>query len=81
MKITRINTPKFKVGRFVLNEYELRQLMLEVATGVQPAGIKVKDSTGKVVEILANGSLSDNIVGLSVADDIALKLHRIQRTR
>jgi hypothetical protein len=35
MLITRIKTPKFKVGRYTLNEYELRQLQLEVAQGNQ----------------------------------------------
>ena len=41
--ITRIKPPKFKVGRNVLNEYELRLLMVEVARGLKPAGIKVKE--------------------------------------
>ena len=39
MKITRIKAPKFKVGRFVLNEYELRQLQYEVAQGLKPQRI------------------------------------------
>jgi hypothetical protein len=79
--IKRISAPKFKVGRFVLNEYELRQLMLDVANGNEAAGIKVKDSTGKVVEILEDGHLSGCIKGLDVADSLAMELHRLRRKK
>lgn len=41
--ITRIKPPKYKLGRYSLNEYELRQLMLEVAKGEKQAGQYIKD--------------------------------------
>ncbi len=40
---TRIKPPKFKVGKHVLNEYELRQLQLEVAQGKREGNIIVKE--------------------------------------
>jgi hypothetical protein len=79
IKLTRIATPKYKVGRYTLNEYEVRNLMLEVAKGEKPSGIKIKDSTGKVVEVLPNGNLSDTIAGFSIADELGMHLYRIQR--
>lgn len=52
MEITRIKNPKFRVGKFILNEYELRQLQLEVAKGLKPSGIKVKSLQNKIVDII-----------------------------
>ena len=76
MEIKRIKAPKFKVGRYVLNEYEFRNLQLEVALGIKPAGIKVKDALGTVVTIEENGCLSDSIEGLALAGDITLEILR-----
>lgn len=70
MEIKRIKAPKFRVGRHILNEYEFRQLQLEVALGIKPAGIKVKDSEGNESVILEHGSLSNNLQGLSIAIEL-----------
>ena len=43
MKITRITAPRFQVGRYVLNESELRMLCLEIAQGEKPANVLVTD--------------------------------------
>ena len=43
----RITPPKYKVGQFVLNEYEVRELLARVAEGtLDPKGIIIKDSIG-----------------------------------
>jgi hypothetical protein len=76
MEITRIKAPKFRVGRYVLNEYEFRNLQLEVALGVKPAGIKVTDAQGNRAVIEENGCLSDSIEGLALAGDITLEILR-----
>jgi hypothetical protein len=81
MIIKRIPTPKYKVGRYSLNECEVRNLMLEVAKGEKPAGIKIKDSTGKVVEVLSNGRLTDTLAGFADADNLAMELYRVQTRR
>lgn len=67
MEITRIKVPKFRVGRYVLNEYELRQLMLDVALGVKPAGIEVRDEYGVIATIRKDGGLSVNLEGLAIS--------------
>lgn len=72
MKIDRIKPPKYQVGRYSINEYELRQLMAQVATGDRQAGIKVKDETGHVATILENGRLSSNLKGLDINSKFTL---------
>lgn len=61
MEITRIKNPKFKVGRFVLNEYELRQLQLEVAQGLKPSGLRVTSLQNGISAIMmSNGKFETN---------------------
>jgi hypothetical protein len=77
--ITRIKPPKFKVGRNVLNEYELRLLMVEVARGLKPAGIKVKEGNIEST-ILESGRLSNNLPGLAIASQFTIDLLRLNRS-
>lgn len=71
---TRIPAPKYKIGKFVLNEYELRQLQLEIALGLKSGPYRVTDSMGKSANLIENsGLLDDRLHGLSLADDIAMK--------
>lgn len=75
MEIKRIKAPKFRVGKYVLNEYEFRNLQLEVALGIKPAGIKVTDSLGNKSTIIENGCLSHSLnetMGISVGLQIEL---------
>ena len=73
--IKRIPHPKFRVGRFVLNEYELRCLILEVAQGDKPEfiGSVVRDESGCSATITETGALSDRLPGLHIASEYALK--------
>jgi hypothetical protein len=84
MLITRIKTPKFKVGRYTLNEYELRQLQLEVAQGLKPAGIKVRSLNGQTVSITENGHMDrtfgDNS-GYDVGSKISIEMWRINKNK
>ena len=72
--IYRINPPKFRIGKYILNEYELRSLMLEVAQGhsVGFIGSKVTQE-GCIAYITADGSLNGRLPGLHIATDIAIK--------
>lgn len=79
MEITRIKAPKFRVGRYVLNEYELRQLMLDVVLGLKPAGIEVRDERGVVATIRKDGGLSNNLEGLAISGQ--LHIARIKAVR
>lgn len=74
MNITRVKPPKFKVGRYTLNEYELRTLMIEVAEGKKNAGIRVKDSNGNVGTILSSGFLDYNLKGFGMCSKLAMKI-------
>lgn len=84
MEITRIKNPKFKVGRFVLNEYELRQLQYEVAQGLKPSGISVKSLQNGVSSImLPNGKFETNFgnnSGYDIGSDISIKHWKLNRT-
>jgi hypothetical protein len=78
-KITRIKPPKFRVGRYVLNEYELRRLMVQVAAKKKPSGILVKDAEGRYATITEDGSLSRPLYGLDLISSCNLRLIRIRR--
>lgn len=81
MKITRIRPPKFRVGRMVINEYELRLLMLEVAEGTREPGIQVHEVGGRSVTIEEHGFLSEALEGLGVASGFTLALIRVRREK
>lgn len=77
--ITRIKPPKYKVGRYSLNEYELRQLMLEVAKKEKPFGQTVKDQTGYCATIQEDGSLSCNLFGTDIMSNATLQMLGLRR--
>lgn len=79
--ITRIKPPKYKVGRYSLNEYELRQLMLEVAKKEKPFGQTVKDQKGYCATIQEDGSLSCNLFGTDIMSLATLQMIRVRRER
>ena len=79
MNITRVKPPKFKVGRYTLNEYELRTLMLEVAKGLKPENIKVKDINGNTAIINSDGTLSRTLEGMSIHSTLTIELIKIRR--
>lgn len=81
MKITKVRPPKFRVGRNILNEYELRNLMLEVCNGERPAGIVVKDEKGFTATIQYDGGLSDNLFGLALMSGYTLAMIRVRRIK
>ena len=80
-KFTRIKAPKYRIGRYVLNEYELRCLQVEVARGLKQPGIKVKDDANQIATIQANGSMDINVEGYDITSRYALNLIAIRRDR
>jgi hypothetical protein len=61
LKVTRIVSPKFKVGYAVLNHEEITQLRFEVMKGEKPANITVTCMhTGFVNTILSNGYFKES---------------------
>ena len=81
MNITRIKPPKYKVGRYVLNEYEVRCLMSEVCLGQKNPGIKITDSDGTTAEILPTGRLTKNLKGFDVSGNYTLIILREERKK
>jgi hypothetical protein len=81
MKITRIKPPKYKVGKYSLNEYEVRNLQVEVAKGLKPHGIKVKDEKGKTGIIREDGLLTEKMYGYDITAMICLELLGINKNK
>jgi|DEB19_MinimDraft_2_1074335.scaffolds.fasta_scaffold04948_3 hypothetical protein len=85
IKITRIKTPKFKVGRYTLTECELRQLQLEVAQGLKPAGIKVRSlSNNQTVSITETGYMDRNFgegSGYDVGSSICIEMWKLKNKK
>jgi hypothetical protein len=80
-ELKRIKPPKFKVGKYSLNEYELRQLQLDVAKGLQPSGIVVKDCNNNRAVINDDGSLTDDLTGMDWSIKIKLELLSVRNSK
>lgn len=82
MKIQRIKSPKYRVKRYVLNEYELRNLMLQVAKKEQPSNIVVTEiETGFKATILEDGSLDfvhNSFESLSLSTNFKFELLKLR---
>jgi hypothetical protein len=80
---TKIKAPKFKINGRILNEYELRTLMLEVALGrTDCVGRTVKCMiSGDKAKMLPNGCLSNSFESLTVADTLAINLFNVNKGR
>lgn len=62
LSFSRIKPPKFYIGRSVLNEYELLQIMAEVAKGARdPEGVIVRDEYGNTSPIRHDGRLMNDM--------------------
>jgi hypothetical protein len=74
MKIKRITAPMFKVIGILINEYELRQLMVDVKKGIVPANIKVTDAAGNESLINEHGFLTNDLNGLDLVSNLTIAL-------
>lgn len=82
LPIIRIKPPKYKVGKYVLNEYELRCLLVEVCEGRAMGDIHVSDEFGNSTKILPDGRLEHNCLnGLDINSLFTLRLIRNRRER
>ena len=78
-KFTRIKAPRYRIGRHVLNEYELRCLQVEVARGLKQPGIKVKDDANQIATIQADGTMDIHVAGYGICSRYTLDLIAIRR--
>ncbi len=83
MKFKRIKPPKFYIGRYALNEYELMQVMLEVAEGRREHGLVVKNKRGAKTLIRPDGTLRPTVTdfGFSMSHVFFAKLLEADRKR
>jgi hypothetical protein len=81
--LPKIKAPKFKVAsKFILNECELRCLLVEVGKGNVKSGISVVDmETKEKAYILESGALSDRLKGLSICSNFAIELMDIKNKK
>ena len=65
--LPKIKPPKFKVaGKYILNEYELRCLMLEIAKGNIQSGISVVDMQSKQKGFIREDGAISTYLGCSL---------------
>ena len=79
ISFNRIKIPRFKIGRFVLNEYEVRQIMSEVAEGKRKGNIKFKDNEGNTITIENDGTCSQPPKGFEIASSFTLRSIKARR--
>lgn len=73
--LPRVKAPTFKIGPCILNEYELRQLQINVAKKEIKGNIKVKCvMSGQIFNITEAGLFDNTPPGLQMADNMALEL-------
>lgn len=78
----RISPPKYKVGRFVLNEYELREMIARISEGdLDPEGIVVIDEIGNHVTFDSDGVGSQNLHGFGINSQFTLRKIRAIRLK
>lgn len=81
IKITKVNPVKFFVGRYSLNELELKTLQLEVAEGSKPPGILIKDEKGNIASIQPDGRLDNYLYGLDLSINLNIKIVQANRIK
>jgi hypothetical protein len=88
MEMKRITAPKFKVGRFVINEYEARSLQVQTALGnIAPYTITIKEIDPKTRRVIGtaqmkeDGSLTRPLPGYAIASGFTIDLIRIKREK
>lgn len=77
----RIKAPKYKVGKFMLNEYELRYLMYQIANGEisNYEKLTVKDELGNTATFDEYGKTSCSLKGLDMIDTFVLDQYKAMR--
>ena len=70
--LPKIKAPKFKVAsKYILNEYELRYLMLETAKGNIQSGLSVVDMQSKQKGFIRD----DGAISTDIGDSLRMNAH------
>jgi len=71
---SRIVPPKYRVGRYTLNEYEVRELLARVSEGIlNPEGIIIEDALGVKSTINSRGVTSNNLYGFDLSYKLTIR--------
>ena len=71
---SRIVPPKYKVGRFTLNEYEVRELLARVSEGkLDPGPLVIEDCLGVKATIDEHGNLSNRLSGMDLIYKLSIR--------
>lgn len=80
--LPRVKAPTFKIGPCILNEYELRQLQIDVAKKEIKGNIKVKCVlSGNTFNITETGALDMYVESMGIADKLALELFMVSNKK
>jgi len=77
--VERVVAPRYRIGKYVLNEYELRELMVNVAIGKIKnwKDIEITDDHGTTVKFMTGrsipGRLTGNLYGMSLTVESTMK--------
>lgn len=72
--IRRVSSPMFTIKGEQYNEYEIRQLMIDVAKGNIVFNCDIIDCNGTIARIQPDGRLSNELEGFQLSDKLALEL-------
>ena len=79
---TEIKPPKFRIGRYVLNEYELRNLLLDICKGGKESfiGRTVTDNLGNKAKIEWYG-LDSRLPSLDIMTKMSLEYMSVKNKK
>jgi hypothetical protein len=75
--IKRVSAPMFTIKGEQYNEYEIRQLMIDVANKEIVFNSDIIDCNGGIAQILPDGRLSNELEGFNLSDKMALELYML----
>lgn len=79
-ELPKIAPPRYRVGRCVLNEYELRCLMAQVAQGHRPPlSVTVYGPNGTSSKMRQDGRFYDHLDGFDIMGNFTLDMIRSDR--
>lgn len=76
--IKRIKVPMFKVGKYSLNIYEVRNLIMEVIKGEREPGIKITDEMGNVATILSGGFFDTDLPRFNLDGEQHIEIFKLR---
>lgn len=80
-----VNPPKFKVGRFVLNEYEAREMLARVAEGtLDHSKLIIEDELGNKATVDVDGFTNRSLHRWDVGSKLTIrkiKANRLNRKK